>query len=159
MANGQIEQEDFSPRRKDDMEPILEITNNAILADYLQREGLKNYREFVKVDVFNIEMKDGTFVKYKRRPISDDEFEELEDIRAQFEGGKDLQGKTLERYEVRNLQKLYWNKACESYLINAKTNKPMSAVEKRQIRYADVIRGIIGGCMLRTTSDAVEGKK
>ena len=55
MANGQIEQEDFSPRRKDDMEPILEITNNAILADYLQREGLKNYREFVKVDVFNIE--------------------------------------------------------------------------------------------------------
>jgi len=154
LVNGPIPQEDLLPPKEfDESDP-------SGVASYLRNEGLKNYRFFAQYDNYNIEMKDGTFQKYTRRSISDDEFEEIEDLRAEVEGGMELDsGKALNRVEIRQREKRMEAKKAEYYLINSKTKKPMSPTEKRNVRHAYVINGILNACILRTKSDAVEGKK
>lgn len=164
LSSGQIEQPDFSPKNKEEKEKPLD--DEASIGEYLRREGLKNYRNFAQFDTYSIEMKDGSFQKYTRRSISDDEFEEIEDLRAETEAGYhlnevDQEGKPipLSRIEIRQRDKLLERKKAEYYLINQKTKKPMTLIEKRNVRHAYVINGILNACILRTKSDAVEGKK
>ena len=132
--------------------------------DYFTDIGSKVYRYFAQYDTHEIEMCDGTTVKYTGMFPSALDYEELEDLRIQIiarttldfqtdSEGKVIAGKRYSITEMRNMEKMWLDKLAETYLFNTKTKKPMTPEERKSCKYQWVIYGILKSKLKRSAND------
>ena len=115
--------------------------------------GTKVYRHFAQFDTYQIQMRDGSVVKYTGLFPGELEYEDLEDIRAQIIDKTDMDGKPLTAIQLRHMEKLWLDKLGEYYLLNTKTKKPMTREERLQCKEQWVIHGILKSKLLRSNYD------
>ena len=136
------------------IEESLESSSGGSGVDFdLAAIGSKVYRKFAQFDTYNIEMRDGTVVRYTGLFPPEMEYEELEDIRIQIVARTNMDGKTLSPIEVRHLEKLWLDKLGEYYLFNTKTKKPMTREERLNVKEHWVINGILKSKLKRSNYD------
>lgn len=109
---------------------------------------------------FEFEFDDGKVTKFNRVSPIDYQWDELEDLRAELEGGEAMDdGHKLSRREKRLKEKLLEQLKAKYYLINAKTQEPMSADIKAHVRDSNKLGCILDACVLVSLHKAVVGKK
>jgi hypothetical protein len=124
----------------------------------IRNEAIKSWGEWAEHDTFNIEMRDGSTVTYKRISIPEMELDELEQLRIQSEGSTDMDGKPLTPIQQYHMDKLWRDKQAEYYLFNTKTKKMMTPSERLNAKHAFEIKQILTSCQFRSKLEAPEGK-
>ena len=124
----------------------------------IRNQAIKSWGEWAEHDTFNIEMRDGSTVKYKRISIPEMELDELEQLRIQSEGSTDMDGKPLTSIQQYHMDKLWRDKQAEYYLFNTKTKKMMTPSERLNAKHAFEIKQILTSCQFRSKLEAPEGK-
>lgn len=120
-------------------------------------KDLAYYAQFEKYD---LEMDDGHTEKYYRTSPTAYEWDELEDLRAEVEGGEAMDdGHKLTKRETRLKTKLLEQLKAKYYLINVKTNKPMREEERAHVKNSGKIGAILDACVVVSLHKAVQGKK
>jgi hypothetical protein len=124
----------------------------------------KQYVYYAQFDTFNIEMKDGNVIKYKRMSIPEDQYDQIRDLQAEAESGisfdleKNGTHKKLNAIEQREKEKLATELKARYYLFNMKTKQPMTDKERRNVKNHSVIGAILNSCLARSIVNAPEGK-
>lgn len=109
---------------------------------------------------YDLEFDDGKIMKFNRVSPIDYQWDELEDLRAEIEGGEAMDdGHKLSRRENRQKTKLLEQLKAKYYLINSKTHEPMSAALKAHVRDSNKLGAILDACILCSLHKAVVGKK
>jgi hypothetical protein len=152
LVDGPIEQPEHTPK-KQNKEP------KNFMSSISEQAGkdLVYYAQFEKYD---FEMDDGTVKKYYRVSPTQYEWDELEDLRAEVEGGEAMDdGHKLNKREHRLKTKLLEQLKAKYYLRNAKTNKPMSNEEHAHIKNSSKVGSILDSSVIVGLHKAVQGKK
>jgi len=132
--------------------------------DYFSDIGSRVYRYFAQYDTHDIEMCDGTTVKYTGMFPSALDYEELEDLRIQIiartsldyqtdNEGNIISGKRYSIIDIRNMEKRWLDDLAKTYLFNTKTKKPMTPEERKSCKYQWVIYGILKSKLKRSAND------
>lgn len=109
---------------------------------------------------FDIEFDDGKTIKFDRVSPIDYQWDELEDLRAELEGGEAMDdGHKLSRRELRLKTKLLEQLKAKYYLINAKTREFMTPDVKAHVRDSNKLGCILDACVICSLHKAVVGKK
>lgn len=136
----------------------LEIDKNKTSVNRIREQAIKSWGEWAEHDTFNIEMRDGSTVTYKRVSIPEMELDELEQLRIQSEGATDMDGKPLSPIQQYHMDKLWRDKQAEYYLFNTRTKKMMTPSERLNCKHAFEIKQILTSCQFRSKLEAPEGK-
>lgn len=127
-------------------------------ANRIRNQAIESWGKWAEQDTYNIEMRDGTTVKYKRVSIPEMELDELEQLRIQVESYEDMDGKPLSQRQQYHMKNLWRNKQAEYYLFNTKSKKMMTPSERLNAKHAFEIAGILTSCQFRSKLEAPEGK-
>ena len=118
--------------------------------DRLQR---KAYAKYSRRDTFEVEMRDGTVIRYKRIGIPEMEYEELEDIWSQIASARDLDNRPINRIQILHLTRLWLDKLGDYYFLNTKTKKMMTPAERRNAKDQAYINGMLKASFMRSNYD------
>ena len=124
----------------------------------IRDQAIKSWGEWAEHDTYNIEMRDGSTVTYKRVSIPEMELDELEQLRIQSENSIDMDNKPLTAIQQYHMDKLWRDKQAEYYLFNTKTKKMMTPTERLNAKHAFEIKQILTSCQFRSKLEAPEGK-
>jgi hypothetical protein len=166
LVDGQIAQPEFEPPKvlaKENKEPKNFMSS-------LSEQAGKDIAYYAGQEKFEFEMDDGTIKKYNRVSPVQYEWDEIEDLRAEVEGGEsltemetDAEGKQVPRKltkrEIRLKTRLLEPLKAKYYLREVKTNKPMSAEEHAHIKNSSRVGSILSSCVVVSLHQAVQGKK
>ena len=163
------EEEEMTNREFDKGEPERELNKKMSKDDMealeyyikLRNETNKGIAHYAMQDTFHVPMIDGRTVTYKRRGVSELEFDELERLRVQVESNSTLEEepRQLSLSENYHMEKLWRDKQAQYYLFNTETKKMMDPAERMQCRYSFEIRLMLSGCQMRSASMGPEEKK
>jgi hypothetical protein len=152
LADGTIEQPEYTPKKK-------QKTADNFMSSIVEQAG-KDILYYAGQERFDFEMDDGTIKKFYRVSPTQYEWDELEDLRAEVEGGEALDdGHKLNKREIRLKTKLLEQLKAKYYLRNSKNNKPMTAEEHAHIKNSSRIGSILDACVVVGLHKAVQGKK
>jgi hypothetical protein len=127
-------------------------------AERIRNTAIESWGKWAEQDTYDIEMRDGSTVTYKRVSIPEMELDELEQLRLQVESYEDMDGKPLSQRQQYHMKNLWRNKQAEYYLFNTKTKKMMTPSERLNVKHAFEIAGILTSCQFRSRLEAPEGK-
>ncbi len=157
LITGTIAQEEFTPPVSVP-KPNEKEAKNFMLA--LTEQAGQDLVYYAGQERFDFEMDDGTIKKFYRVSPTQYEWDELEDLRAEVEGGEAMDdGHKLTQREKRLKTKLLEQLKAKYYLRDAKTHKPMSAEVHAHIKNSSRIGAILDACVVVGLHKAVQGKK
>lgn len=126
----------------------------------ISEQAGKDLAYYAGLESYDIEFDDGSVKKYYRVAPSQRQWDKLEDLRAEVEGGEAIDdGHKLSKREHRLKTKLLEPLKAEYYLVDAETNKPMSAEEHGHVKNSGRIGSILDACVVVSLHKAVVGKK
>jgi hypothetical protein len=126
----------------------------------ISEQAGKDLAYYAESEEYDIEMDDGSIKKYYRVAPTQHEWDKLEDLRAEVEGGEALDdGHKLTKRQHRLKTRLLEQLKAKYYLINAETNKPMTAEEHAHVKNSGRIGSILDACVVVSLHKAVVGKK
>jgi hypothetical protein len=126
----------------------------------ISEQAGKDLAYYAGLEDYEIEMDDGSIKKYYRVAPTQREWDELEDLRIEVEGGEAMtDGHKLSRREHRLKTKQLEPLKAKYYLINAETGKPMTADEHAHVKNSSKIGSILDACVVVSLHKAVVGKK
>ena len=127
-------------------------------ANRIRNQAVESWGKWAEKDTYDIEMRDGTVIRYRRVSIPEMELDELEQLRIQVESYEDMDGKPLSQRQQYHMKNLWRNKQAEYYLLNTKTKKMMTPSERLNAKHAFEIASILTSCQFRSKLEAPEGK-
>ena len=126
----------------------------------ISEQAGKDLAYYAGLEDYEIEMDDGSVKKYYRVAPTQHQWDELEDLRIEVEGGEAMSdGHKLSRREHRLKSKLLESLKAKYYLINAETGKPMTGDEHAHVKNSSKIGSILDACVVVSLHKAVVGKK
>jgi hypothetical protein len=126
----------------------------------ISEQAGKDLAYYAGLDKYDLEMDDGHTERYYRVSPTDYEWDELEDLRAEVEGGEAMDdGHKLTKRETRQKTKLLEQLKAKYYLRNTKTQNPMMPADKAHVKNASKLGAILDACVVVSLHKAVQGKK
>jgi len=137
---------------RQEQEPAANTTVVAGAFD-LDIEQRREYARYAMRDTEHVEMRDGNVIKYKRQPIPEMEYEELEDLWTQHVSKRNLDDKPLSQIEVLHIQRLWLDKLGLYYWLNTKTKKMMTPTERRNAKDQAHVNKMLKSSFMRSNYD------
>ena len=154
LADGDIEQPEFSPKQKEEDKGVMSFMNT------LSEQAGKDIAYYAQQESFDFEMDDGSIKKFYRVSPTQYEWDELEDLRAEIEGGEAMDdGHKLSKREIRLKTRILEPMKAKYYLRDSKTHKPMTSDEHAHIKNSSRVGAILDACVVVGLHKAVQGKK
>ena len=157
---------DFTEAREEIVKQTVEKKTDAVdqgALDWLKSISAQAGRDmayYAGMTSYEFEFDDGNVIRFDRVSPIDYQWDELEDLRAEIEGGEALDdAHRLSRREKRLKEKLYGQLCVKYYLVNAKTREPMTADIKAHVKDSNRLGAITDACVLCSLHKAVVGKK
>ena len=126
----------------------------------ISEQAGKDLAYYAGLEDYEIEFDDGSIKKYYRVAPTQRQWDELEDLRIEIEGGEAMSdGHRLSRREHRLKTKMLEPLKAKYYLVNAETGKPMTAEEHTHVKNSSKIGSILDACVVVSLHKAVVGKK
>jgi hypothetical protein len=170
---------DFTQAREEQVKGKLDKQSTQALSHLaeISAQAGRDLAYYAGMTSFDFEMDDGRIEKYYRVAPTDYEWDELEDLRAEVEGGESVSesemiqcphcknmlespnGIKLSRRMMRIKTRLLEQKKAEYYLRHAKTHKRMMPEEKAHIANSTRLGAILDALVVTSLHKAVVGKK
>ncbi len=126
----------------------------------ISEQAGKDLAYYASQESYDIEFDDGSVKKYYRVAPTQRQWDKLEDLRTEIEGWEAIDdGHKLTKREHRIKTKLLEPLKAECYLVDAETNKPMSAEEHSHVKNSGRIGSILDANVVVSLHKAVVGKK
>lgn len=136
----------------------------------ISEQAGKDLAYYASQESYDIEFDDGSVKKYYRVAPTQRQWDKLEDLRAEVEGGESLTEMDtapngtqiphkLTKREHRLKTQLLEPLKAEYYLVDAETGKPMSAEEHSHVKNSGRIGSILDAGVVVSLHKAVVGKK
>ena len=138
---------------KQEQEEALVAEPIAALDFDLDIEQRRAYQDYARRDTFDVEMRDGKTIKYKRIAIPEMEYEELEDLWSQTVSKRNLDNQPLNQIQLLHTTRLWLDKLGEYYFLNTKTKKMMTPQERRNAKDQAHINKMLKSSFMRSNYD------
>ena len=144
------------------MEKVTKKENTGVMdfMSAISEQAGKDLAYYAGQESYDIEFDDGSVKKYYRVAPTQRQWDKLEDLRAEVEGWEAIDdGHKLSKREHRIKTKSLEPLKAECYLIDAETNKPMTAEEHSHVKNSGRIGSILDANVVVSLHKAVVGKK
>lgn len=127
---------------------------------FFQERAADSLAYWAQFDHYDIEMKDGSYLKVYRIPAPKFAFEELKNLNAEISSGLDFNTmKALNPMEIRKKEILFEEAKYNTYLRHQKNNLPVTRADIMDAKDSTVPDGIVESCLAISLSKWTEAKK
>lgn len=127
---------------------------------FFQERAADSLAYWAQFDHYDIEMKDGSYLKIYRVPAPKFALEELKNLNAEISSGLDFNTmKILNPMEIRKKEILFDEAKYHTYLRHQKDNLPVMRADIMDAKDSTVPDGIVEACLAISLSKWTEAKK